>query len=300
MEKVLVTGGLGFIGTQVVEQLRSQGKAVVVYDWRVAEVHPPSREGVTFVQGDVRDRLAFDAALLGVTGIVHLAAQVSVAESVHNPHETFLHNVVGTEVVFEAARTAGALRVVYASSAAVYGDSKKMPQEETDALAPISPYAVSKEMDEHIAALYARAYAVPSCGLRFFNVYGPGQRADHAYASVIPRWVAAIKGGEPITLYGDGGQTRDFVHVRDVARAVTSALAGGVSGVYNVASGSEMALTAVVEALGRVSDGTVSVVHEPVRVGDIAHSVASVEKIKHDLGWSADIAFTDGVRELFS
>ncbi len=298
MEKILVTGALGFVGTQVVECLLAQGKTVVAYDWRVAHERPRSRKGVTFVQGDVRDRSAVEEALSGVTGVVHLAAQVSVAESVHNPHETFLHNVVGTEAVFEAVRSANIARIVYASSAAVYGDSDNTPKEETDALAPISPYAASKEIDEHIAAVYARAYGVSSCGLRFFNVYGPGQNAEHAYASVLARWVAAIKADKPITVYGNGEQTRDFVHVRDVARAVVAALDGNASGVYNVASGTEIALTAVAKALENAFGRPLSVVHKPVRSGDIVRSVASIEKIKRELGWTPEIAFGTGVREL--
>lgn len=300
MEPVLVTGGLGFIGTQVVECLRAQGRTVVVYDWRVSDEQPAKRDGVTFLQGDVRDGAALAEALQGVTGIVHLAAQVSVAQSVRNPHETFLHNVVGTQMVFEAARLAGTKRIVYASSAAVYGDSKKTPKEEADTLSPISPYAASKEINERIAAVYARTYGVSSCALRFFNVYGPGQKADHAQASVIPRWIAAIKKGGPIAVYGDGAQTRDFVQVRDVARAVVSALEGSGSGVYNVASGTETSLKQVLALLQTVHGSEFPVVFEPSREGDIVRSMASIEKIKGELGWVPQVAFEAGIRELVS
>jgi UDP-glucose 4-epimerase len=297
MSRVLVTGGSGFIGAHVVRALCAQGDAVTVFD--VVQPQAP-HDGAAFVVGDVRDYDALVRACAAHDAVVHLAAQVSAAGSMAAPLTTFAHNVLGTESVFAAASACGVPRIVYASSAAVYGNTPKNPKEETDALEPASPYASSKAANELTAGMYARAYGLSSMGLRFFNVYGPGQQGGHPYASVVPRWVETLRAAQPITLYGDGAQTRDFVHVSDVARAVLAALTCAADGVCNVASGTETSLSELLALMQKASGLSPRVQHEPARPGDIVRSAASIARARKVLRWEPRVPLMNGMVELFA
>jgi len=249
-----------------------------------------------FIQGDIRDTEALAEAMKDITRVVHLAAQVSVPASVENPALTHEVNVIGTRNVFEAARHAGVKRVVYASSAAVYGDHPELPKTEESLLQPKSPYATSKATNE----VDALASGLSTMGLRFFNVYGPGQEANHPYASVIPRWVAAAKDNRPIVLYGDGTQTRDFVHVDDVARALLLALDSTYIGVCNIASGTETVLRDVLLSITETLGRNILQESEPPRSGDIKRSFAQISRAQETIGFVPEVSLEDGLRDLLT
>lgn len=295
--RVLITGGAGFIGSHAATLLTEKGASVCVFDSLVSGKRERVPARANFIQGDIRDRAALDAAMKGVTHVVHLAALVSVPESVRHPAETFAVNVEGTQNVFAAAHAAGVRQVVYASSAAVYGDAPELPKREDMALAPQSPYAESKVQNESDAVRMA-AKGFSLMGLRFFNVYGPGQSADHAYASVVPRFIKEARAGQPLPLTGDGSQTRDFIHVSDVARAIAAALESDANGVCNIASGDATRISELIDLIRAAYPVEVQVL--PPRPGDILHSVADISRAKEVLHWSPTVSFPDGIRELLS
>lgn len=301
MKKVVVTGGAGFIGSQVVRALNDQGVPVVVFDSLISGSAENVPEGVPLIVGDIRDPEALATAFEGASHIVHLAALISVPESVRDPEATRAVNVVGTENVFEAARSANARRVVYASSAAVYGNDPALPKREDMSLDPQSPYAESKIENEAAARELSGTSGIPTIGLRFFNIYGPGQKGNHPYASVIPRWIEAIKNEDSIHVYGDGEQTRDFIAVEDVALAILKALDSSVDRacIYNVASGTQLSLRELRNLLEEVSGRKIEWIQHPEREGDIRHSVADIKAIREDLNFSPKVSLQEGLKTLF-
>ncbi|MDD3531254.1 MAG: NAD-dependent epimerase/dehydratase family protein [Candidatus Pacebacteria bacterium] len=294
--KVLVTGGAGFIGSHVVDLLLKEGAEVHVFDSFITGKRERVPKGVRVIEGDIRDRSALEEAMQGMTHVVHLAALVSVPESVENPTLTHEVNVIGTRNVFDAARRAGVSKVVYASSAAVYGDHPELPKTEESPLQPKSPYATSKVANEADAL----ASGLSTVGLRFFNVYGPRQDANHPYASVIPRWVAAAKDNRMIELHGGGVQTRDFIHVHDVARAILLALKSAYVGICNVASGVETVLQDVLQHMSEMLNKDVLHERTPARAGDISRSVARVDRARETLGFEAEIPLKKGLKDLLA
>lgn len=302
LTKVVVTGGAGFIGSTVVAELLKHNVPVVVFDSFVSGKQERIPEGVRVIRGDVRNHTALMHAFANASHVVHLAAVVSVPESVADPLLTHEVNVNGMSHVLEAARQSGVTRVVYASSAAVYGDEPSLPKHEQSPLAPRSPYALSKIQNEYLAKFYGEVHNMDVIGLRFFNVYGPGQSGSHAYASVIPRWIEAIKAGKTLEVFGNGSQTRDFVHVRDVAKAIYKALTASLSGapVYNVASGKQISLLELRDILATAMGEKIDWIEHPERPGDILHSVAAVDAARKDLGFEASEPFDKGIQELVS
>jgi len=298
--KVLVTGGAGFIGSHLVALLVQKGIDVRVLDSLISGKRERVTDGAQFIKGDIRDCEALKSAIDGITHVVHLAALVSVEESMKDPVSFNDVNVAGTENVLFAAHEAGVTRFVYATSAAVYGDDPSLPKMEAGALRSQSPYAFSKIMNELQAEMYGRIFGLPTVGLRFFNVYGPGQMGNHPYASVIPRWIEMTKEGKPITIYGDGTQTRDFVHVRDVAEAIYSALVSNEKGVFNIASGKETSLNDLMKIIKRTSPKDFDVKNEPSRDGDILRSVADISLACEVLGFNPTVELNGGIEELFA
>jgi UDP-glucose 4-epimerase len=295
MKRVLITGGAGFIGSHVARALLAEGNQVTVFDSLVSGSREAVPEEALFIQGDIRNRDELAHAFSDIDAVVHLAALVSVPESIAHPEETHDVNVAGTENVFTQASVTGCSRVVYATSAAVYGDEQTLPKREDSPLVPQSPYAESKVADEQIAMRFAEN-GLSALGLRFFNVYGPGQRADHAYASVIPRFVAKAKAGEALPLTGDGFQTRDFIHVSDIAEAVRKALNSDALGVCNIASGKETKLLDLIAMIRAVYPVEVDTL--PPRPGDILRSVADISRAREVLDWQPRTALEQGVTEL--
>lgn len=294
--KILVTGGAGFIGSHVVRHLLLDRFEVTVFDSFVTGKRSAVPEGARVIEGDLRDADALKRAVTGAESIVHLAALVSVPLSVEDPALTDAVNIAGTRTLFDAAAQEGIRRIVYASSAAVYGNEPTVPKREESVLAPVSPYASSKLENERTAS----RSPVSAMGLRFFNVYGPGQPGNHPYASVVPRWAEAVAEGRPVVLFGDGSQTRDFIHVRDVAAAVGMALEADEQGVANIASGTEISLSELIEQIETVIGRKVLIEKHPPRAGDIQRSVASIERAREVLGFKPSVALRDGLTELFS
>ncbi len=302
MKKILITGGSGFIGNHVAQVLLKQGLEVKIYDLK-----PSSLSKVESVQGDILDKVQLEQAAHGCDAIVHLAAQISVPRSIENPEETYNINVTGTQNVIACAEKMGIRRVLLASSAAVYGDATAIPLKEEIIGTLLSPYATSKYDNEHQVVL-ARERGLEAVALRFFNVYGPNQSVQGAYAAVIPKVIETITSGQRPVIFGDGQQTRDFVHVQDVAMGIFKLLSIDWnkvhSHVYNIATQQQISILELIEAvnLNCVELGILEAPLQPLfensRIGDIQHSVANIEKIREQIEWSPTIDFHQGIRTL--
>jgi UDP-glucose 4-epimerase len=298
---VLVTGGAGFIGSHLVEQLVLRGDAVRVLDDFSSgrrENLAPWRDSVEIIAADLRDAEQVTRAVQGVEQVFHLAAYISVPGSMRDPQTCFSINVGGTVGLLEAARQAEVARVVLASSTAVYGDTDAFPTTEETPLAPLSPYALSKQINELYASLYTRVFNLPVIALRYFNVYGPRQQPDSPYAAAIPIFVNQLVNGQPLTIFGDGRQSRDFINIRDVVHANLLAAESGQAGeVFNVCSGMETSLIDLLEELSGVSPLQPQVRYEAARPGDIYRSVGSPEKARRLLGFQAQTPLARGLAE---
>ncbi|MGB0488760.1 MAG: NAD-dependent epimerase/dehydratase family protein [Candidatus Poseidoniaceae archaeon] len=271
MASVLVTGGNGFIGTHLCRHLQGLGHHVISLDIMHTDSHP--WECIT---ADIRDNLQFD----GIDYIVHLAAQISVPESIDNPDVTLSINVDGTKSIISAAEAAGVQKIIFASSAAVYGDCETIPIPEDAPLIPQSPYAVSKIVGEELL----RRSEIETCSLRFFNVYGPGQSSEGGYAAVIPAFKKAIELGKECTIFGDGTQVRDFIHVHDLVRTIGFCLERKeLPAEMNVASGTETSLLDLVETLKELNPEMKPPLFEDERAGDIHTSVADISRLTQTL-----------------
>ncbi len=295
----LVTGGAGFIGSNLVDALVEQGDSVRVLDdlstGYADNVHPKAE----LVVGDVADEELVRRAVEDVVVVFHQAAHRAVLRSVEHPLATDTANTHGTLTVLKAATDAGARRVVYASSSSVYGGAAQRPTPEDAPTLPRSPYAVTKLAAEHYCRVFAELYGLETVALRYFNVYGPRQRPDSAYAAVIPLFIDAIQRGEAPTVHGDGHQSRDFTYVDDVVAAnlaAATAPAEVCSGkAYNIAGGDARSLLDILEALGNILGRTPSPVHTDPRPGDVRHSLADVSAASRDLGFQTEVDFFSGL-----
>jgi UDP-glucose 4-epimerase len=297
----LITGGAGFIGSHTARLLLDRGHQVTVLDNLSGgkRENLPDHARLRLVVGDITDPAAVTDALDGADRVLHLAAQVSVAASVEDPIRSCRDNLLGFITVLDAARRAGVGRFVYASSAAVYGQPAELPLRETSATAPASPYGLEKLVNDQYAALYRELHGLSSLGMRYFNVYGPGQDPKSPYSGVISVFVDRLRSGSPLTVHGDGQQTRDFVYVGDVAAANLAALTGTAQGVLNVGTGSSCALLELIAALGRVAGVTPVVNHAPARDGDIRHSAMSAARLEGEFGAKATTPLDQGLRALW-
>ena len=299
--RVLVTGGAGFIGSHITEELLRNGASVRILD----NFSSGKRENLEafhgnleILEGDLRDAEAIKAAVRDVDLVFHLAAFVSVPQSMSDPETCFAINVAGTVTLLEAARRAGVRKVVLSSSTAVYGNTDKFPTDEETPLQPLSPYALSKQVNELYARLYSRTLSLPVVALRYFNVYGPRQRPDSDYAAAIPIFVRRLVAGEPITIYGDGKQSRDFVFVKDVVRANLLAAESDAAGEsFNVCTGHETTLLDLMEELSEVSPTSPQVRFETPRAGDIYRSAGNPEKAAAAIGFRAKTSLAEGLAQ---
>ena len=300
-QAVLVTGGAGFIGSHLVDALLEGGARVRVLD----NFSTGRRENlggaggaIELIEGDLRDPEACRRACQGVSVVFHQAALGSVPRSVADPATSIAVNVSGTANVFGAAREAGVRRVVYASSSSVYGDSPTLPKREGEEGQPLSPYALSKAMNEQLARVFQRCYGMELVGLRYFNVYGPRQDPDGPYAAVIPRFFKACLEGEPAVIYGDGGQSRDFTFVADAVSANLQAAAAPAEScgrAYNVAGGAATTVRDLAALVAESLGGGPEPRFEPPRPGDVKHSLADLSLVRAALGYVPSTPLPDGL-----
>ncbi|MRJ42533.1 MULTISPECIES: SDR family NAD(P)-dependent oxidoreductase [Idiomarina] len=289
--KALVTGGAGFIGSNIVESLLEQGAEVTVLD-DLSSGHKKNisdlitAKHVRFVQGDVRDASAVRDAMQGADTVFHLAASVGNKRSIDHPEIDSDINVSGTLRVLEAARDLGVEKVVSSSSAGIYGELKTIPIDESHPIEPLTPYGVSKLYTEKQTLAFAHTYGFEAICLRYFNVYGPNQRFD-AYGNVIPIFVFRALQQLPIIIFGDGKQTRDFVHVADVVQAnIAAAKNRGVSGAFNIASGTQIEILDLAKRINQCLPEPVAIEFGPTRMGDVLHSLANVQAAQASFGFN--------------
>jgi nucleoside-diphosphate-sugar epimerase len=300
-ELVLVTGGAGFIGSHLVDALVTRGARVRVFDnlatgRRENLAHLDGR--IELMEADLRDAAASGAACAGASVVFHLAALGSVPRSMKDPSTSIAVNVAGTANIFAGARDAGARRVVYASSSSVYGDSLKLPKREGEEGRPLSPYALSKAVDEQLAENFARCYGMELVGLRYVNVYGPRQDPDGAYAAVIPRFFKAYLSGEAPVIYGDGTQSRDFTYVTDAVEAnllAAEASASACGRAYNVAGGRQTSVNDLARAVRDAAGGGPEPRREAPRPGDVPHSAADLSLSERELGYRPRVGLAEGL-----
>ena len=296
---VAVTGGAGFIGSHVVEHLLETGHRVVVLDnfSTGKRSNLPVHDQLEIVVCDVAHGVFAALAPFGaVERIVHLAAQVSVVASIANPLADMTVNYGGTLHVLEYARATGVKQVVLASSAAVYGDVSDMPVSEDAPCRPVSPYGIHKLASEHALDYYATVHGVPAAALRFFNVYGPRQDPTSPYSGVISIFTDRARAGKPLVIFGDGSQTRDFVYVGDVVRAIAAALHGNRSVVANVGTGTEITIEELARTIIELCGGRSAIEHAPARAGEILRSRARVDRLRELLGVTAGTSLVAGLR----
>jgi len=301
MNKVLITGGAGFIGSHTADLLLAQDIPVRVLD-NLSSGHranlPDRHPLLEFIEGDITDSDTVNKAMQGISHCLNLAAQVSVVASLKNPEFSAMQNVIGFVNVLEATHRFQLKKLVYASSAAVYGEPSEIPLTETANKTQLSPYGLEKQINEQYADLYARLYGLKSLGQRYFNVYGPRQDPRSPYAGVIALFVDRISQGKGVTIFGDGLQTRDFIYVGDVARANVAALKGGLCGACNIATGRQTTLLDLVEVLSDITGNGCDVSLLPPREGDIRDSLANPRKMNAKLGLKAETTIREGLKLL--
>jgi UDP-glucose 4-epimerase len=297
--RVLVTGGAGFIGSNLVKALVAVGSEVTVLD-NLCSGHRSNLNAfpaVRFVEADVRDAEAVREAARGAAVIFHLAASVGNKRSIDDPITDAETNVIGTLRVLEAARAHRVRKVVTASSAGIFGELKTLPIREDHPVEPDTPYGSTKLCEEKLCLAYAKLYPLEAVCLRYFNVYGPNQRFD-AYGNVIPIFAFQMLRGEPLTVFGDGEQTRDFVNVADVVQAnLRAARAEGVSGAFNIGSGSRISVNHLVALLAASSGVEPTVRYGPPRAGDVRDSLADITAARTRLGFAPVVTMEDGLAE---
>ena len=301
-DRFLITGGAGFIGSNLLAELLARGHEVAVMDnfatGRRRNLEPFAGH-FELIEGDLRDAAAVRKAVKGRRFVLHQGALSSVGRSVEDPQTSHDVNATGTLNVLLAARDEGVQRVVAASSSSVYGDTPTLPKTETMPVLPMSPYAVSKLAAEKYCAAFQRVYGLETVALRYFNVFGPRQDPTSQYSAVIPRFITALRRGEPPVIYGDGQQSRDFTFVADVVQAnLLSCEASGVAGdFFNVACGRRFSLLDLFQILCDLLGVRTEPRHEPARAGDVRHSLADVTKIQRAMGYEPRWTFRAGLEK---
>ncbi|MGD9722249.1 MAG: SDR family oxidoreductase [Pirellulales bacterium] len=303
MRTFLVTGGAGFVGSHIAEALCARGDRVRVLD-NLSTGHASNlasfRDRVELIEGDVTDAATVAAAVQGVDCIFHEAALASVPRSVARPLDTHAACVTGTLNVLNEARLAGVRRVVYAGSSSAYGNQPRSPKREADLPAPISPYGAAKFAGEAYCHAFWATYGLETVSIRYFNVFGPRQDPNSQYSAVIPRFITAMLAGQRPTIYGDGGQSRDFTYVANVVHGnllAADADAAQVAGrMLNVANGRSTDLLRLVSLLNELLGTNIEPLHEPARVGDVRESLADISEARQRLGYEPQVDFEDGLR----
>ncbi len=299
-KKILVTGGAGFIGSHIVDRLAPDNDVTVIDDLSNGSLDylAGCRDRIEFIKGDILDK-ELAGKLVGETEYVfHLAARASVIRSLKDPESDMKVNINGTLNLLEACRNAKIKRFVYSSSAAIFGDAQYLPVDENHPLNPRSPYAVSKLAAEKYTLAYYHAFGIPAVALRYFNIYGPRQDTSE-YANVLSIFIRKFKARQPITVYGDGEQTRDFIFVEDaVTTNILAAVHPKAAGeVFNIATGKATTINKVVKVIQEVSGWEGQINYTAARPGEIIHSRASIKKAKQLIGYRPAIAFEQGFKQ---
>ena len=297
-KKVLVTGGAGFIGSNLVKRLLEEGNTVTVLDNFMSGYRSnlDPFPVVRIIEGDIRDKTVVETAMEGAEVVFHLAASVGNKRSIDQPITDAEINVLGTLNILEAARKEGVRKIVASSSAGIFGELKTMPIKEDHPIEPDSPYGCTKLCEEKLCLSYAKLYDIEAVCLRYFNVYGPNQRFD-AYGNVIPIFVFRMLRNESLLIYGDGEQTRDFVHVDDVVQAnIKAAKAIGVSGAFNIASGTRVTINRLVEMIIK-DNNAIKIEHGSERPGDVRHSLADISLAHQRINYSPSVDLESGIKE---
>ncbi|MDP4190728.1 MAG: NAD-dependent epimerase/dehydratase family protein [Bacteroidota bacterium] len=298
--KVVVTGGAGFIASHIVEYWISKGAEVHIIDnLRSGNISNIKLfPEVIFHEGSITDRKLVFSVMKDATYVHHLAAMISVPESIEKPLECVEINVVGLINVLDAAKASGVKKVVHSSSAAVYGDNPESPKLTTMRPMPKSPYGITKLDGEYYLEMYSENYGLGTISLRYFNVFGPRQDPKSQYAAAIPIFVSRALKNEPIIIYGDGDQTRDFIYVKDVVQAnIQAATCKGISGVFNVANGKSITIRQLAELVISETSSKSQIVFEKERPGDIKHSLASIEDTIKKLDFHPSFDLITGLKQ---
>lgn len=307
---ILVTGGAGFIGSHLVDLLISKGHVVYVLDdlstGNMDNLRAVSDEpNFKFIRGDIRNPIEDSvnpSSMQGgppVEAVFHLGARVDVTTSMEDPMGDAAVNYLGTLNVLNFALKRGIRNVIYSSSAAVYGEVRDIPVRESSLKQPLSPYGLHKLSSERMMDIFGDVYGMTCSSLRFFNVYGPRQDSNSPYAGVISLFVDKARNGDSLLIYGDGSQTRDFIHVSDIAIALYTAFVDGLKGVYNVGTGVETSLSDLADLLDQISGRELKRIFMPARKGEIERSVASIDKIREDTGFSAEVDLLQGLKDTY-
>ena len=301
MKRYLITGGAGFIGSNIVERLVKDGKEVVVLDNLCEgkiENLSSVMDKITFIKGDIRKEKDLDKALKGIDFILHQAALRSVPKSMERPLEYNDVNVNGTLKLLMKAKEHKVKRLVYASSSSVYGERDKFPERENDSANPISPYATTKLMGEYYCRLFSNSFGLETVSLRYFNVFGPKQSLDNQYAVVIPKFITCILNNESPPVHGDGLQERDFTYIANVIEAnLKAATIDGIPGeVINVACGTSTSVLSIVDMINKILGKNIKSVFEPIRLGDVRKTLADITRLKTKLGIKDFIQFKEGLK----
>ena len=302
MMRIVITGGAGFIGSNLAEvlALAPNNEVCVVDDLSTGRVENiPVAGGIEFIKGSITDLQLMNEVLADADFVFHQAALPSVQRSIEDPAHTNEVNIRGTLNVLMAARDAGVKKVIYASSSSVYGDTPELPKREGMTPNPLSPYAVTKLVGEYYCKVFNDVYGLNTISLRYFNVYGPRQDPHSEYAAVIPRFVSRILKGEPPIIYGDGQQTRDFTFVKDVVNANILAMKSDATGVYNIASGRRISIQGLATLITRLTgrDRDVEPVFDKPRKGDVRHSLADISRARADMGYKPEYSLERGLEE---
>ncbi len=292
--KILVTGGAGFIGSHIVEHFHDEADVTVLDNLSTGSEDNLKSLRHTFIKGNVTDFETLDKAMNGCDYVFHLAAFISVPESVKHPGECSAVNVMGTDNVLKAAEKNGVKKVIFSSSCAVYGDSPVLPKKESMIPDPKSPYAESKLKAEELMSKYQKEGKIETCCLRFFNVFGPRQDPESQYAAAIPIFISKALDDGPITIFGDGEQTRDFIYVKDVIRVCVLALESLV-GIYNVGTGMETSINDLAKGIIRISRSDSEIIYASARAGDIVRSYGDISKLKEE-GFVIKYSLDEGLR----
>jgi UDP-glucose 4-epimerase len=295
--QLLITGGAGFIGSHLVEHFQNTASIRILDDLSSGSRVNLPVHSCEFIQASILDRPTLRAAMQGVDYVFHLAAMISVPESMEHPVRCAETNTIGTLILLEEAARARVKKLILSSSAAIYGNSPAIPKREDMPPDPASPYAISKLDGEYYCRLFTATRDLPTVALRYFNVFGPRQSPASAYAAAVPIFIHRALRGEPILIHGDGAQTRDFISVRDIARAnAFFATESPLTGVFNVARGGALSIRALAERILSLTNSSSVLTHGPERPGDVRHSTASLEKLTA-AGFLPSVDFDQALRE---